>query len=198
MKLKFIIPIVISLFSVIVAAQSTEKGKIGISYSPFAKSSFLSKPDQSALTSEFYKSTSVGLHYLKPANEIFSWETGLEYTLMKVQSFPTNNTILPNDTSFSTLSMIEIPLAFRAEFADILFFTGGILLDFDLNSSAPISKQNGVGLMAGLGLNYDFKMGLSLFANPFVKLHSLIPFGTWENHQRVLDAGVRVGVMYRL
>ncbi len=180
-----------------IQAQSSLNSKIGINYSPFTGSKILGKQADNSLN-DIYKTTSFGVSYVKPMNTTFSMETGLEYTLMKVQTIPGNNTVLPNDTTNSTLSLIEIPIAFRAHFADILFFTSGVLLDFDMNSSAPISKQTGIGLMAGLGLSYELEMGLALYANPFVKLHSLIPFGNWENHQRMLDTGVRFGVMYRL
>ncbi len=198
MKSKIIVFTIITLLSVAAFGQNSEKGSIGISYTPFGKFSFLDSKKSTDLQVDFQKYTAVGINYLMPINKSFCLETGVEYNLVKLKSFTDTNTIFANDTSFSTFSMIEIPLAFRANFADILFFTSGVLFDFDMNSYAPISKQSGVGLMAGLGLNYDFKMGLSLYANPFVKLHSLIPFGNWENHQRLIDAGVRVGIMYRL
>lgn len=197
MKSKILLSILVLLLSLAVFGQSPEKAKIGITYSPFVKSSLLENKKNSTLQIDFQQSTGVGVTFLKPINETFSLETGMEYNLIKLKSYA-ENSLLANDTSFSSLSMIEIPMAFRAEFADFIFFTGGVLLDFDLNSSAPISKQSGVGLMAGLGLNYDFKMGLSLFANPSVKLHSLVPFTSWENHQRIMDFGVKFGLMYRL
>jgi len=198
MKSKIIVFTIITLLSVAAFGQNSEKGSIGVSYTPFAKSSFLNNKNDADLHIDFQQTTTVGINYLMPINKSFCLETGVEYSLIKLNSFTDTNTEFANDTIASTLSMIEIPLAFRANFADILFFTSGVLFDFDMNSYAPISKQSGVGLMAGLGLNYDFKMGLSLYANPFVKLHSLIPFGNWENHQRLIDAGVRVGIMYRL
>lgn len=197
MKSKILSIIIAFLFSAYSLGQDQEKGNIGISFTPFAKSSFLSNKNDANLNVDFQQTTAVGINYLMPVNKSFYLEMGVEYNLVKLKTFTDTNTIFANDTIASTLSMIEIPLAFRVNFAEILFFTSGVLLDFDMNSSAPISKQSGVGLMAGLGLKYDFKMGLSLFANPFVKLHSLIPFGSWDNHQRIMDTSVRVGVMYQ-
>ncbi len=195
MKSKIIIFTI--MLSVSAFGQSSEKGSIGVSFTPYAKSSFLSSKNDANLNIDFLQTTAVGINYLMPLSEVFSLETGVEYNLIKLNAFTDSNLEFANDTISSTISLIEIPVAFRTDFADILFFTGGLLFDFDMNSSAPVSKQSGVGLMAGLGLKYDFKMGLSLFANPFVKLHSLVPFGSRENHQLIMDAGVRVGVMYR-
>lgn len=198
MKSKTILFTIFAMLSVSAFGQNSEKGSIGVSFSPFAKSSFLSSKNDASLHVDFQQATAVGINYLMPVSKVFSLETGVEYNLFKLNTFTDSNTEFANDTLASTLSLIEIPVAFRVNFAEVLFFTSGILFDFDMNSSAPISKQSGIGLMAGLGLKYDFKMGLSLFANPFVKLHSLIPFNSWKNHQRIMDAGVRVGVMYRL
>lgn len=197
MKSKIILFSIAALLSLSVFGQNPEKGSIGVSFSPYVKSSFLGSKNDANLHVDFQQSTAVGINYLMPVSKVFSLETGVEYNLIKLNTFTNNNTEFANDTIGSTLSMIEIPVAFRMDFAEVLFFTSGILFDFDMNSSSPISKQSGIGLMAGLGLKYDFKMGLSLFANPFVKLHSLVPFGSHENHQRLMDAGVKVGIMYR-
>lgn len=40
--------------------------------------------------------------------------------------------------------------------------------------------------------------GASIFVNPYLKFHSLIPFSPDENQQKVYESGFRVGLTYNL
>ena len=72
------------------------------------------------------------------------------------------------------------------------------MLNIDVSPGSSISNQTGLGILAGLAGKYDFASGISLFINPYLKMHSLLPMSTGNYHQRVLESGFRAGVTYDL
>ena len=92
--------------------------------------------------------------------------------------------------------MINIPLTVRANFFKYFFANGGMIADIDITKSKNADSQSGIGAMIGIGAKYDFPSGLSIFVNPYIKLHSLVHFSTDNYHYRLYNEGIRAGIMY--
>ena len=177
-------------------AQTTDKGKIGITYSLNGGTSILQPALDGAASHTVTDASGIGLIYLRPINHWLELETGLNYSLYKITitSAPT----LQTTTSNSNLSLIDIPIGVRAGFWKYFFANGGLLLDLDMMSNSHVDSQSGIGLMLGVGVKYDFKFGGSLFATPYGKIHSLVPFGFDKYHERILESGFKFGFTYKL
>lgn len=193
MRLNIILLPFICLLPALVFGQTSGKGKIGVTYSVGGASSFNSGL-VGAPCYEFTNATSCGLIYLSPKTKSIEWETGVNYSLFNIKTTPAPG--IDGEISNSTMTLIDIPLGVRATFADYLFANGGMLIGLEMTNYSTFDNQSGFGIYGGVGGNYDFKFGGSVFINPYVKLHSLIPFSAWKNHSRVLDYGVKVGIMY--
>ena len=197
MKRTLLILVLTGLISWSANAQLNDKGKIGITYSLNGGTSVIQNSDLiGAASHDVTNASGIGLIYLKPINNWLEWETGLTYTLFKVTttSAPTPEVFTKN----STISLIDIPIGLRAGFLKYFFVNGGLMLDLDTMSDSPVNSQSGIGMMLGLGVKYDFKFGGSLFVNPYGKIHSLLPFGTNNNHERILESGWKLGITYKL
>ena len=72
------------------------------------------------------------------------------------------------------------------------------MIDIDVADSDDYDKQTGLGAMIGFGAKYDFSSGLSVFVNPYIKGHSLLSFTMDNYHMRLMNAGIRLGIMYNL
>jgi len=178
-----------------------QKGHIGITFSSFGDNSVVRfhELDGSASYSgdKYY---TFGIAYLYKLNKTFDFETGIEYSYHKIYITPNNLPpyidIIPRSENFS---LINIPITFRLNFLKYCFINGGILFDIDAGN-LPVDSQTGIGGIIGLGLKYDFKSRISVFVNPYLKAHSLIPFSSWEHHQMVMEDGssFRFGLIYKL
>lgn len=143
-------------------------------------------------------SYSFGANYIHPLNSWLEIETGIEYaehTIKVKTNLPPYEDSTPHNTN---LSLINIPMTVRANFWDYLFVNGGMLLDFETSSSSNIDTQSGIGAILGIGAQYEFNNGLGLFINPYAKAHTLIPFSSEKYHQRLMEAGIRIGLTYML
>ena len=80
--------------------------------------------------------------------------------------------------------------------SDNFFAIGRVLVDIDIADSDDYNKQIGLGAIMGIGAKYDFTPGLSVFVNPYSKVHSLLSFTMENNHKRLANAVIRLGVMY--
>lgn len=175
--------------------------KIGITYSPLGFNEVITFQGLDGAPS--YENDgyfAVGINFLKPINDWLEFETGLEYSKHHVVVHPNlpynmHEIYVPREESFA---LINIPLTLRVNFLKYFFVNGGLLIDIDASKSPDIDKQNGIGSLLGLGLKYDFKSGLSAFANPYAKVHALIPFPAERNHEKVFEAGFRFGLTYQL
>lgn len=137
-----------------------------------------------------------GISYIHPINNWLEIETGMEYAKHSIESkssYQPDGDMSPYNAD---LSLINIPLTVRANFANYFFANGGLLLGFETSSSNIIDKQSGVGALLGVGVQYELNNGLGLFVNPYTKMHALIPFSAEKCHQRLLEWGLRVGVTY--
>lgn len=196
LKLNFILPFIFALIPVFMLAQSAEKGKIGLNYSLNGGTSVLQPALEGSASHTITHASAFGLTYLKPINNWLEWETGLTYTLFKIT---TTSAPLPEVTTrHSSMSLLDIPVGVRAGFWKYFFANGGLLLDLDMMSDSPVSSQSGIGGMLGAGVKYDFNFGGSLFVNPYIKMHSILPFSLNSSHDRILESGIKFGVMYRL
>ena len=99
--------------------------------------------------------------------------------------------------SHSKFALITIPAAIRLNFLKYFFLNGGLFLGIDMSNSSPIDRQNGLGANLGLGLKYSFR-SISVFVNPYSKIHSLLPFTPAVHHQRLIESGFKFGVMFRM
>ena len=195
MKSKTVLTILICLLSANVFGQISEKGKVGLSYT-FGGISLISKKDYAKELSASSSGT-VGLVYLHPLKQGFELESGLTYSLFNFNQ-KTDTETGGNDFD-GNISVIDIPIGVRATFGKYFFINGGGLIDFTATNSLPISSQSGIGLYGGLGVAADFNFGGSLFLNPYLKLHSLIPFGNWKEQDRIFETlGVKIGFTYKL
>ncbi len=194
MKQKITITIILlSLLGVSTYAQKSErKTSVGLFYSIAGVS--LGESQQSSALSFSTKSCSgVGINIVHHLGRSFAIESGAEYTLLEVEQVQTT----PADTTQTNLSLLQVPVLGRFYLSENLFANGGLLFDFDMNSTSAISSQTGMGLMVGIGAMYEFKSGFSIYANPYFKTHALLRFSSSEEKNSLMEYGVQLGVAYR-
>ena len=142
---------------------------------------------------------SIGISYLLPIKNRLALETGLEYENHTITTHPM---IIPNVEYHITqtqheISLISIPILIRWTFANYFFAQGGTFLDLDLSDANDLDDQTGLGINLGLGAKYDFKCGISMFVNPYLKYHSIIPFTPEKYQNHLWESAFRLGVAYR-
>ena len=179
---------------------SAQKGQLGITFSVLSDNGvarFRSMEDDSS--TDAGKSFTYGISYLKPLNKWLDIETGMEYLSCRVEKQiiyigPTTGLFTSQS---ATLSMLSLPVTVRANFLKYFFVNTGLLLDIDVSSNSIINSQSGLGTLLGLGMKYDFKNGISLFVNPYTKVH-LFPLSFERNQQHFMESAVRFGIAYKL
>jgi len=174
--------------------------KVGLTVTPFGENDMLrlySVQGAAGIYGDgFYI---VGITCQFPLTARFDVETGLEYSKHTVEIHPN----LPpgyDDTPYkSTFKFVSIPVTLKMNFLKYFFVNGGCLLDIDTHSSeSSIDNQTGLGVILGVGVKYDFKFGGTLFANPYLKCHSLVHFLPDNHHEKLVESGIRFGVTYNL
>lgn len=142
---------------------------------------------------------SLGMTYIHPLTRSIELETGISYSKYKYQF--SNASLGPDgpEPYQVTNAVIDIPLTVRWTFLDYFFCNGGLSLGINAQKDHHLESQTGIGAMVGVGAKYDFKnMPVGLFVNPYIKLHSLIPFSNDNHHRRASESGFRFGVVYTL
>ena len=141
---------------------------------------------------------SFGINYIYKLNRTIDFETGIEYSGYKIVVEP-NLPLIYGGTSYSAkFSLIQIPATVRVNFLNYFFVNGGVFLDIGASSSKLDANQNGIGANLGIGLKYDVNRRLSLFANPYSKVHSLFHFTSGGNRQILVESGFRFGMLLRV
>ena len=175
------------------------KKRAGITFSSFGDCDiirFQELDGAASYSSDYF--FALGLSYQHSLNEMFAIETGIEYARYNIIVHPNVPPNVNFDPYRDNFSLMSIPVKARLNFLKLCFLDAGILIDVDAGLSDPIDSQTGIGANIGAGLNYDFKFGLSIFANPYTKIHALIPFSMEKYPQRVIETGIRFGLMYGL
>lgn len=201
MKIKLIIFTVIILFSISLQAQESKEHKrnekIGITFSSFGENDVYrttALDGEASYSGDNYYS--LGINYLRSINQWLELETGLEYsrhTIIITSAFNPNIDISSQKTK---LSIVSIPLSLRANFLKFFFVNGGLFIDINPSVSQRVDSQTGIGAMFGLAIKYDFNFGASVFINPYIKFHSIIPFSMEGNQQKLYESGLRIGFSF--
>jgi hypothetical protein len=133
-----------------------------------------------------------GLTYIRPINKLLDIETGVEY-----ESFDASVHSVFDYYKRSRTSLLDIPVGLRLNFMKYFYVNGGLLFDLDISTDSPLHIQTGFGSMLGLGLKYDFPTGISLFLNPYVKFHSMLPYLIYKSgDQHILETALKLGISY--
>ncbi len=188
-----IITLLLFLFGFSIYAKNpVKRTSVGLFYS-ISGISIGETEQSSSLSFSIENSSGAGINIVHHLGHTFAIESGVEYTLLDVEQIQ----ITPADTIQTNLSLLQVPILGRFCFSENLFANGGLLLDFDMNSTSAISSQTGMGLMGGIGAIYTFNSGFSIFANPYIKAHSLLRFNSSEQKNSLLEYGIRLGVAYK-
>lgn len=174
-------------------------GKIGISYSSFGTNDvvrFQNLDGAGSYDSDHF--FTLGLSYLHPIKNGLFLETGFEYSEHTLVVNPNLPPDMDGESYKTDLALINIPITLRTNFWNYFFLNGGLILDIDASSQSQIDSQTGIGGLLGIGANYDFKCGASIFVNPYFKAHSLISFSGEKYAQRLMESGIRIGLTYDL
>ena len=178
-------------------------GAIGVYASPYGANSIFWFDDIDGWGSyDNDGSFAFGLSYMYQLSKYFDIETGIDYSIHNtIYSFSPNPSYLdPNpDRVFSKhkVEILSIPMTVRVNFWSYFFANGGAILSFDISkNNSPTVNQTGLGAMLGIGAKYDFDFGLSIYVNPYLRTHAIIPFSSAGFHERVWENGVRIGVTY--
>ncbi len=202
-KTIFTILVVFTIFTNTFAQElkaNPRHNRLGITYASFGKNDVV-WPDvlDGAPSYNGDKFYALGIRYLHPVySDWLDIEAALEYahhTFTVSGISGSGEPITPYNINYS---MISLPIGARVRFLQFLFANAGFLIDIGADASSPIDSQDGIGLYLGIGIEYDFLPGFSLFINPYQKVHTLLPFAMDKNHQRILEGGVTVGVMFGL
>ena len=104
----------------------------------------------------------------------------------------------PSTQINAQVELISIPLLARFDLGKFMFVNAGPSVDFEVNriENAGHSRQSGIGASVGIGAQYQVT-NVSLWANPFLKHHAIIPFSGQRHPAKLNVAGLAVGVDYR-
>lgn len=140
----------------------------------------------------------LGLDYLVALNKTFDLETGFEYSRHKMMVDPNLPPSMDRSEYPIYLNILTVPVSARVNFLKYFFFSAGGMLNLDVSGSGGADSQTGIGARVSLGMKYDFESGISAFVNPYMKAVGLLPFVPDDYHQRLMESGWRLGILYRL
>lgn len=138
-----------------------------------------------------------GLRYFRDLSRKLALETGLEYSHYKFSISPAIHPDLERTSRKETVKLISVPVFVHYTFAKYLFVNGGLMADFQIDKKKTdvVDEQSGLGLGIGLGGKYSFK-NITLSLNPYWQQHTIVPFTEVSDHERLMEAGIRLGVGY--
>ncbi len=181
------------------ASYEKSPGRIGISYSSFGDNDvFISADVDGAASYNCKHFFNIEINYSYDLTKWLETEFGIGYTKQSVISLPGDDPGYEYTSTKGNFSLIDIPITLKADFFRFFFVNGGALLDIDASLNSPIDNQSGLGFIVGVGAKYKFRKGISLFVNPYTKVHSVLAFGTYKYHERLWENGWRFGVSFDL
>ena len=174
-------------------------GAIGVYASPYgANAMFCFKSYEGGGSYDNDGSYAFGLSYMYQLSKYFDIETGIDYSIHNTIFLPPYQNIYPDlHSTKHRVEILSIPMTVRVNFWNYFFANGGAILSFDISKKDVwVDNQTGLGAMLGIGAKYDFDFGLSIYVNPYLRTHAIIPFSSAGFHERVWENGVRIGVTY--
>lgn len=205
MKLKtLLIFILLFTFYNVTNGQSPEKtssiGKVGITISSLSSNDvtyFRDVVGSAGYDGESF--FSVGINYIHPLKSWLEIEGTVEYSKFTMEVNPPFYPGMDNESYNTHVSLLDIPVTLRANFLKYFYANSGVLFDIDISDSNAIDNQSGIGGMFGVGAKYDFDFGASIFINPYLKMHSVIPFSQEGSiQQRLTESAIRFGITFQL
>ncbi len=173
--------------------------KIGITFTGVGENDVLTFTNLEGAPSYIGKGFwAAGVVFSQGINRWLEWESGVEYSHHRIEVVPNLSPEFSVNSREEKAALITLPFTLKAGFLKYFFVSGGVMLDLDASINSPIDSQTGFGLSAGAGLKYDFRSGLSLFVNPYVRAHSLLPLMDFSHHNQIWDNGIRIGVTMAL
>jgi hypothetical protein len=179
--------------------------KLGITISTFGQNDLLRFEEIEGLG--YYTGNglvAVGLTYIFPITNWLELETGVEYlrshiyydnSALNGRGFNYNSN---NYNSKSDFFLLEFPLTVRVNFLKHFFLNGGMFYEVDASNNSPIDNQTGFGSVFGISAKYDFKNRISVFFNPYGKIHSTIRVSDYSENKRMWENGIRIGCTYTM
>lgn len=179
------------------ASYSQGKNKIAIVYGAAANGLFtgaepLGGPNYDGKGAALYE-----LQFVRKLNRHFSLETGVSYSLNKILVRPQIYPGISQTGEKTTISMISIPVRVRYTLLKYFFINAGPSIDLETHpgSNEISDKQSGIGLGLGIGGQYHFGK-MTVFVNPFVQKHAVLPFERTRFQRRLNEAGSKLGLAY--
>jgi len=136
-----------------------------------------------------------GIRYIHHTITNLSLASGINYLQAEVAVRPAPSPQSFFEITTEPLQIISLPLLLHFRLGRYFFVNGGPTLDFQLTDNSH-DLQAGFGLSLGLGAHYAIDH-LTLFVNPHVKSHALLPFEGSRYHQRLMLIGLQAGVGYQ-
>jgi hypothetical protein len=189
------------IFVLFASGMKAQKAEVGITFSALSDNSIARFNGDyiSDSGTDAGKSHTFGITYIKPLNKWLSIESGIEFLQGKASIHSIVSTMygLSTVSHSGTMSLINIPVSLRASFWKYCFVNGGLFIDMDVSADSPINSQSGIGSQLGFGLKYNFKTGISVFVNPYTKIHAF-PISFQSNQEHLFESAIRFGMSYQL
>ena len=147
------------------------------------------------------ESFSFGFDYLKTLSQKLKINIEVNYSKYKVRIEAPENPQIPSIAPFTeSFAMITVPIQIRLYSLKNYFLSFGSLIDFDLPREGDwlfTDTQSGFGLTLGAGKEL-IRNNFSIDIIPNLGIHSLIPFKSEESQQRLFEAGLKIGINYKI
>ncbi|GAB6010246.1 hypothetical protein [Dysgonomonas reticulitermitis] len=189
--------IILLLFFILVAyGQEQKKYYIGGHFS-YGKANYSSNRYEFTNSKEYKGKDyfTLALDYAYRASENTEFIIGLSATLVKMDFTSTyyrNN--ISSYTYDDTFGIFSVPIGLRYYFGKYFHANAGVSVNYH-----PYKGYTwGLGGFAGLGANYIFKSGVSLFLTPQIQLN-MLSFGGGPSifDEKLLQLGLNIGVGYK-
>ncbi len=135
------------------------------------------------------------LKYARQINKFFSIETGLEYSINKIETvtFPDGM----NHYNESNIKILSIPIYGDLTFWKYFFVNAGPTIDFELHrqTSESTYDQSGIGFGFGIGGRYTLK-NFTVSLNPFYQKHLILRSKKGAYHENLYESGIKLGLGY--
>jgi hypothetical protein len=144
---------------------------------------------------------SFGLKYLRSLSNKFGLEMSLCYSKYNIRNHLIIDTPLPiNESLAESFRTITIPILLRRYYPKNYFISFGTLIDFGLSRKGNYlitDTQTGFGLIACGGKEFRINK-YSLDIGPNTEIHSLIPFSSKKNQQRLFVIGLKASLNFKI